>query len=616
MCGIAGVMLLDGAPAAASSPSRSRPIPRGPHGRAAQEMSALLAHRGPDGEGLLVDGPIALAHRRLAILDLDERAAQPMRSPDGRYALTYNGEVYNFRELRDRLAGRWSFRTTGDTEVVLAAFAAWGPAAFRELHGMYAFALWDRHERALYLARDPMGIKPLFLARRGGAFYFASEARAIVRVLPERPPLDRAAINAYFLRQYIGGEATIHVGVERLPAGTWLRLAGGRRELHRFWTHPTPSPESPSVGKALGELGAAFDRAVERHLVSDVPVGVFLSGGIDSSLIVQAAARRLPGLATFSVGFGDPAIDEIDAARRVAEQFGTQHHELRVSAADALAALPTIVAALDQPLADYAIVPTWLMSRFAAERVKVALGGEGADEVFAGYLPRYLPALLAERLAPWIRPPTVYGPFLARERLRRRLLGDAFLPAADLPTERALRASLDQHAPAGPVNAALFADTRHWLVDDLLVKVDAMGMLASLETRVPYLDRLVVERVAGWSGRTKLGPRTTKIWLRRLARRRLPISIAGRRKHGFTVPVGSWLAGPLRASFLESALDPLMAPWLRRDQVERLYRLHAAGAHRFARPLWGIFIFARWLAAQRAAGAQTQGDAARTRLGV
>ncbi len=593
MCGIAGIIELAGAPADA---------------RRAAFMAEAIAHRGPDGSGVVADGPVAFAHRRLAIIDL-EGGHQPMTSSTGRTVVTYNGEVYNFRRLRAELAGLgYRFSTCGDTEVILAAYEAWGTGAFARLEGMFAFALWDARGRQAFLVRDPMGIKPLYLARTGQRVVFASEIKGVRRGLDRRPALDPASLNGFFLRQYVGGPATIYDSIERLPAGTCLRIDGARPapavvSTVRF-SEPDRRPTTrPPMAEACDRLQESLERAVADQLVSDVPLGVFLSGGVDSSLLVALARRATAGrLRTFSVGFGDSRVDEVRFAAEVARRFGTEHTELVVDAEEGLRLVPELFRLMDQPLADYALLPLWAMSRRCRRHVKVVLAGEGADELFAGYPQRYLPFRALEKTRLPIAGDVFLGPRLFGEGARRRLLGDAFLPAAQLPFERAMRADLARESPRGRVNAALLTDLKHWLADDLLAKTDEAGMLASLEVRVPYLDPGVVRLVTGWDADLKLGFWQTKRVLKALAARHLPPAIVKRKKHGFTVPVGTWLRGPLRRSFEDAVFSGGPAEqWLQRPAVRRLWEAHQRGGRHGLR-LWAVFVFASWLRHQDAEG--------------
>lgn len=592
MCGITGIF--DAAGQLASDDARAL----------CERMTARIAHRGPDGEGFFSEGPATFGHRRLSIIDL-EGGQQPMTSPSGRCVITFNGEIYNYEALRDELAaGGVPFNTHSDTEVIVALYERDGVAAFARLSGMFAFGIWDRERRCLVLARDHLGIKPLYLARDGRRLLFGSEIKAVRAGLPATPALDAQAVNAYFARQYVPGPRTIFEGIEALPAGTVLTVDAEGERRQTWWSlSPTTTSDLRGADAAAYVL-ELLDASVKRHLVSDVPVGVFLSGGIDSSLLLALASRHYGGpLDTFSVGFGDDErVTETRYARLVAERYASTHHEIHVSAADGLAVLPELMVQLDQPLADYAIVPTLIMSRFAAERLKVVLGGEGADELFGGYA-RYRNYAWADRLTGHKRlsaalPLPVRAPPLFRDEARARLLGDRFIPGSALDSEARLRHDFDSFRTAGAVNAALYADLRGWLVDDLLMKVDKMGMLASIEARVPYLDPALIAGVMALDGREKVGPRSTKRVLRRLAARLLPREILERPKQGFTVPVGAWLTGPLRARFEEVALTPGPADaWLSPKTIRPLWERHQARGD-LGLKLWSILIFRWWTAAQ------------------
>ena len=588
MCGIAGIIALDQSPVAAAT---------------ATAMASAIVHRGPDGFGTIGQGPVALAHRRLSIIDIDG-GAQPMDSSTGRTTIIYNGEAYNYRELARELAPGYAFRNHSDTEVVLAAYERWGAESFSRLHGMYSFALWDRREHAVFLVRDPLGIKPLFFAVQERKLYFASEIKAILTVLPTKPAIRPEAVNAYFARQYIGRAMTIYDGIEVLPPGSFMRIdvKNGTVSTVPFWELKVSPAASETLISPVEDLETSLRAATASHLISDVPVGLFLSGGLDSTVLLALAARESKDrLSTFSVRFAGPRYDESPFARQAAAHFGTDHHELDVDENSALNELPVIMAALDQPLADYAILPTYVMSKFAAQRVKVVLGGEGADELFGGYYWRYLPHLMAEHTGGWLRPKTLRKPMVFADGLRRELLGAAFMPLATLVTEQSLRADLNRYSRLGGLNAALLTDLRHWLPDDLLTKVDAMGMLASLEARVPYLDRAVVEQVASWPAALKLSYGSTKVVLRRLAKRLLPgdlANLANRRKHGFTVPVNAWFRNQLKPRFQELVLAPGPASdWLNRRAVQTLWEQHQAGKNHGLR-LWSILTFAWWLEAR------------------
>jgi asparagine synthase (glutamine-hydrolysing) len=555
MCGIAGIVHTDG-----------RHVDR----FALQRMGVAMAHRGPDGSGEWSDGPVGLAHRRLAIIDL-EGGAQPMPSPDSGCVLTFNGEIYNYRELRSVLVNEGvQFRDRSDTEVVLRAYERWGDACVDRLHGMFAFAVWDPTARRLFAARDRLGIKPLYYRWQAGTLCFASELKAILaadRTNGHR--LNPSSFDKYLRLQYVPGPHTMVTGVRQLLPGCTLSLGLDAAEPSevRYW-QVRARLAVPAGGEPFQERLAA---AVQTHMVADVPVGALLSGGIDSSLIVahmvQAATSPVH---TFSVGFEDDRLDEREAARRVAAHLGTVHHERLVTDADAADALPEVVAAMDEPLADYAALPTYLIARFAAQHVKVVLTGEGADELFAGYRRYRRDRLLApiSRLRPAYQPSHLFS-----RRETSALLGRPLSP-------------LDEGPPtgtrtSGTLNGLLLRDVEGWLPDDLLVKVDRMTMRCSLEARVPYLDHQFVEYALGIPAPRKLRllGGANKLLMRRTAATMVPDAIARRPKQGFKPPIDAWLRGRLRPL----AHDALLAPDSRLRQhmditgVRQLLSDHDAG---------------------------------------
>jgi len=584
MCGIAGIFSFRNA-----SPDRDD----------IRKMTRALAHRGPDGDGIFIEGPVALGHRRLSIIDL-EGGAQPMESTNKISVISYNGEVYNFPELRKQLSAQgYRFQTHSDTEVILALYEQHGRGCLDYLGGMFAFTLWDRREQTLLLARDRIGVKPLYYSVQKEGVYFASEIKAIRAVLGNNA-LDQNAVNSYFSRQYIGGDGTIFQEIKKVLPGTML-LISGKGISPETWWQPTPKRCSFSQNTAQNELDSSLNDAVASHLISDVPVGIFLSGGLDSGcLLAYAAQNNGKALHTFSVGFGeDSPLNETVFARKLAGQFGTIHHEIQVTADEMLQSLPGIIDRLDAPLADYAIIPTYVMSKFAAEHVKVVLSGEGADELFGGYKRYHLYALF-DRIAKTGLTGNLWkyrlpGPSLFRDGERRQLLGDGFAEMRRLPSEQKMRADKAAFFPAGHLNSMLFTDIRNYLVDDLLMKVDKMGMLASLEARVPYLDHRLLEFVLSLDGTYKTGLTARKILLKKVAARRLPMEIWQRPKHGFTVPVSDWLKGPLKQRFAEVVFEKSAhGGWINRAFVEKLLKRHQRD-DKMGFKLWSIFIFCLWL---------------------
>jgi asparagine synthase (glutamine-hydrolysing) len=618
VCGICGLAALDG--------GAVDPAPLG-------AMSAALAHRGPDDAASVMDGPVALAARRLAIIDL-EGGRQPVCSEDGRVHGALNGEILNHASLRDGLRrGGHRFASRCDTEVLVHLYEERGERMLDALRGMFALAIWDARERRLLLARDRFGIKPLYWRAAGGVLAFGSELKAL-RTLPDfRGELDPDAVEAYFTFNSIPSPLTIFRDVRKLEPGTLLSWRPGRRPEIRRWCRPAPVDASDVRREDERELAAELaDRlrdSVRAHLVSDVPVGVWLSGGIDSGLLAALAAQESSErLRTFSIGFHERSFDELARARLVAGRLGADHHEAILSPDDA-ATLPLIASAFDEPYADASALPTFAVSRLTRAHVKVALSGEGGDELFGGYH-TYAADLLAPRLAgvaalarPLVeRLPSSSGRVSLDYRARR------FVRAAQLPPlERhhgwkeilspALRAQLlaplhDGRAPNDPVDRlrARYAETAGaeplarlqdadlapYLADDLLTKTDRMSMLHSVEVRVPFLDPVVAELALALPTSAKVRGLAKKRLLRAVAATLLPRQIARGAKRGFSIPMAAWLRGQL----LPMARDLLAADALRRGgvldpaPVARLLDEHVARRDDHSRALWGMLCFVLW----------------------
>jgi asparagine synthase (glutamine-hydrolysing) len=617
MCGICGILQPDGDRAA-----REERVER---------MTDALVHRGPDDSGAWSDDRISLGFRRLAVIDL-ETGNQPIRLEDDRAVIVLNGEIYNFRELRRELAGRQTFRTRGDVEVVLRLYAEEGIDCLRRLNGMFAAAIWDRAARTLHLARDRFGIKPLFVCEKGDQVAFGSELRTLLAGgFPTDRALDPLELRHFLYQKYTSPSGSILGGVEAVPPGTVLSIGPRGRTLRRFWEPPEPTVPAPADLRQ--ELEERLQIAARRQLVADVPVGVFLSGGLDSSTLA-ALVRRVEGgpVRTFSVGFEGPdAVNELPAAREVARALGTEHHELTMDP-DAVAwDLADILGDLDGPLGDATCIPTWYMSRLARGGVTVALSGEGADEIFGGY-ERQRYDVWIDSIGRWGRAVAPLAMRLAGRRPSARLSRRLKMPnglerwldwskiftaeevdalaAVDLPGEREVLALHEDFATrwrdrAGrdPLNARLEGDRELFLPGDLLPKVDRMSMAHSLEVRVPYLDNELVDWVLPLPGRLKADRRQGKLLLRAVAASMLP-EAARRPKQGFDVPVSAWLRGPLR----EPMTDLLSEETVRRrglfrpETVSRMVREHLDGETDHGEPLWLLMALEGWQ--QRALGAR------------
>jgi asparagine synthase (glutamine-hydrolysing) len=586
-------------------------------------MSATLVHRGPDSDGDLVDGPVGLAARRLSIIDL-ETGDQPIANEDGTVHVVQNGEIYNYRELRAGLehAGH-RFATHSDTEVLVHLYEEHGEGFAERLRGMFAVAVWDARRRRLVLARDPFGIKPLYYRENADGLAFASELRAL-----PRGEVDLEALEAFLAFNSIPGPYSIFRDVKKLPPGHLLVWEGGEARVSRF-ARPAPVPAAEvrreDEDELAEELRARLRDSVRAHLIADVPVGVLLSGGVDSSTLAALAAQESSEpVHTFSIGFEERSFDELDAARAVAQLYGTRHEEL-VLRPDAALLLPALADAFDEPFADSSALPTYLVSELAARHVKVALSGEGGDELFGGYF-TYAADLLAlrvGRLAPFARPLVERLPSSSR-RASFDYKAKRFVRGADLPPLERHHAWKEIFSPEArsqllgrpssfePVDLlrARYAETEGaellarlqdvdlgtYLVDDLLVKTDRASMAHSLEARVPYLDPLVAGLAQALPTRLKVSGLSKKRLLRKAAAPLLPRRIVYGRKRGFSIPAAAWLRGELEPF----ARDVLSPETLRRHAffqpaaVTRLLDRHVAGKEDLSRQLWGLLAFTLW----------------------
>jgi asparagine synthase (glutamine-hydrolysing) len=557
-------------------------------------MTRSLAHRGPDGEGISVSGAATLGHRRLAVIDLSQAAAQPMFDAAGRYAIVFNGEIYNFKDVRADLEREGVvLRTQGDTEIVLEAYRRWGAAALARLDGMFAFAIWDNAAERLFLARDRFGEKPLYYTETSDGFVFASQLDALLAEPAIARRLDETALANFMAWGYASGPQAAIAGVRRLPPASHAVFdRNGFSGPSTYWSlldHYGAADAPRALDTAAEALGAELDRASQSQLVSDVRVGAFLSGGIDSSSIVAAIARAGPtrDLDTFCIGFDVAGFSETDEARRVAVHLGTAHQDRTITAGDAADA--NWAAAWDEPFADTSMVATWILARFARERVTVALSGDGGDELFAGYetyaadaLRRSLAifpgavlngaAALVGAFAP-VKRGKVTWDFKARRFFEyasgsaidahvdwRRIFADAEIAALlrpawrhvlDVDARAQARAAYQEAKGLHWIDRMGYVDVRTWLPDDILVKVDRATMAHGLEARAPFLDRRLAEFAAGLAPELKMKGLARKRVLKRSQRTRLPAATIARRKAGFNAPVGAWAMG------WAATLDPI-----------------------------------------------------------
>ncbi len=545
-----------------------------------ERMTRSLAHRGPDAEGFFYADEVGLGHRRLCIIDLSEAANQPMTDVTGRYTIVYNGEVYNFGELREELAG-YPFRTHCDTEVILAAYAHWGPACVERFNGMFAFAIWDAQEGSLFLVRDRLGIKPLYFSLQGGLCYFASELRALLHgaALPARLRVE--SLGCYLAYQAVHPPHTLIEGIEQLHPGEWAVFRQGRFQRHRYWLpRPQPPFEADPV-RARARVRELLRQAVERRLIADVPLGAFLSGGIDSSAVVALMAEVSDRpVETFSVVFDEKPFDESTWSNLVARRFGTNHHPILLKPEDFLDSLPQALAAMDTPSGD--AINTYVVSKVTRQAgVTVALSGLGGDELFMGYGP-YLKAARLSRLPLfWHFPKSIrkglvrLGGAFIKEHQREKLLemagSDSGAPEDILPAFRKVltehnlrRLGLPLPLPNGmvpqagqlPVYSRLtLADLALYTQDVLLKDTDQMSMAHALEVRVPFFDHTLVEYVLGICDAVK-HPEWPKRLLVEALGDLLPREIVFRPKQGFDLPWKVWMKGPLR-TFCDERLKRL-----------------------------------------------------------
>ncbi len=625
MCGIAG--FVNGGRSAADREILAR-------------MTNALAHRGPDGDGLFVAGPVALGHRRLSIIDL-AGGAQPMANEDDSVWITYNGELYNENGphgLREEMLRKGhAYRTSSDTETIVHLYEEDGDRFASALNGMFALAIWDAKRQRLVLARDRMGQKPLFYAETSaGGLVFGSEPKALL-LHPDVPRrLDPAGLSRYLFYEYVPAPNSIWEGIKKLPPAHILIWEAGRITVSRYWSPRWPEADARPrpFEEAAEEFWSEFVRAVGDHRRADVPLGVFLSGGVDSSSVAAAVCElgRSKDVRTFSIGFDDPSFDESNHARAVAQFLGTEHHERTFSAETVMEILPEAVGWLDEPFGDASVLPTHLLSRFARSEVTVVLGGDGADELLAGY-----PTFAAERAARFFRRlpstaralagaavgrlPVNHGnislDFKLKQFLRgaaeptplahqrwlgsfsgpeiARLLLDDRCGLIDVESEHLARAGkLAQGSDLLTRSLALYQDT--YLPDDILTKVDRASMACGLEVRAPFLDTRLVDMVEALPASYKYGQGQTKRLLKSAASGRLPASILGRAKKGFGIPVARWLRGPLGP-----LLDRLLGPErlarqgiFRPEEVGRRVAEHRAGVRDHRKPLWTLLIFQLW----------------------
>ena len=618
MCGIAGIV----------DASRTREQ----FGPLLKRMTDVISHRGPDDAGFFADDGIGLGMRRLSIIDI-AGGKQPVYNEDNRFVVVFNGEIYGYEELRAQLRAKGHrFRAEGDTEVIVHLYEEYGQDCVQHLRGMFAFALWDKAARKLLVARDRLGIKPLYYAAQSGGLVFASEIKSIVQDTRFQAKLNPAALSHYLSLKFVPAPDTLFEGIHSLPPGHLLTFQGGSLAIRKYWDFSFgQNSGAESEDDLVDALDERLRECVRMRLRSDVSFGAFLSGGVDSSLIVGMMSRELNRpVKTFSVGFqsdGDEK-DELPYAGIVAQRFGTDHHEIRVGPADLINNLSKVVWHLDQPIADQATVATYMLSQMASRHVKMVLSGEGGDELFAGYA-RYS----AERLAPLfalapaalklaviratdravgLRRPKIaiyalmqsdenrrlvsWFPLFNHDAKQELLRGTSLAGGIEQSTDEVVAAQLTHTDARDPLSRMLYADTKLWLPDYLLLRGDKLTMAASLEARVPLLDHKLVEFAASVSSRMKIRGLTRKHLLKRVAQRYLPDDIVKRPKKGFPIPVFRWLQNEGR----ELVRDHLTEQTIRKRglynpaPVEHLLNRFEQGESQFGPHVLGLLSIELW----------------------
>lgn len=583
-----------------------------------KRMCQVLTHRGPDDDGFFFDENLGLGHRRLSIIDL-AGGRQPIYNEDENICTIYNGEIYNFYELRNDLEKKGHrFNTNTDTEVIVHLYEEYGVLFVKKLRGMFAIALWDAEKKSLLLVRDPIGIKPLYYAFLDHVLIFASEIKAILECSAVKRKLNAVSLDRYLTYRYVPGPSTMFEGIYRLMPGHLMLCSKNDRKIVKYWDVP---PQSIGVGDEeyyTSMLIKMLKENVEMELISDVPLGAYLSGGIDSSIIVALMSRTMDQpVKTFSVGFGaGEPIDELESARLVSEHLGTDHHEIIARSEDVEKLLPRIIWHLDEPIVDPAIFPTYLLSELASRHVKVVLTGEGADELFAGYsdyrtrikgekVRHILPAAVRRTAAGLFNKSSNSGINLYAHQMLddvddHILWGELFDNEekkelyVDFKVEKTPAAGYFKGYAGDTLSKMLYADIKTWLPDDLLVKVDKMTMANSIEARVPYLDHTLVEFAMNIPHHLKIKKGVEKYILRRASEDLLPKATLRRKKHGFTVPINDWITKSLETMISNTLSESNIKKrdYFRYNRVKHIIE-HASNP-RYSHQLWSLFTLELW----------------------
>jgi asparagine synthase (glutamine-hydrolysing) len=597
-----------------------------------KKMTDALVHRGPDGEGCFVDGPIGLGHRRLAIIDLSPAGHQPMLTRDGRYVLTYNGEIYNFKELRLELESLGhQFRSRADSEVLLNAYAQWGRDALMRFNGMFAFAIWDKLDQQLFLARDRYGVKPLYYTRQGNTILFGSEIKAILAHPSYRTRLDKEALLEYFTFQNFFTDRTLFKDIRLLPAGSYVTASADRlSESKRYWDYHFGEPDLPdSDEEYIEELDRLFRQAVSRQLVSDVELGAYLSGGLDSGSITAIAARRIPYLKSFTCGFDlqsasglELAFDERDAAEYMSYLFKTEHYQMVLKSGDMERVMPRLARHIEEPRVGQSY-PNFYTAQLAAKFVKVVLSGTGGDELFGGYPWRYYRAVVNDDFEHYIDKYYLFWQRLIPNTSIKQVFGPVWSDVKHVWTRDIFRDVFAEHAhalsrPEDYVNHSLYFEAKTFL-HGLFVMEDKLSMAHGLETRVPFLDNDLVDFAMRAPVHLKLGnlgevvrlnenepgdktkkyfslTRDGKLLLRRAMKRHVPETVVNRDKQGFSAPDASWFKGESIEYVKRTILGTRarIYEFLDRDAIQGLVGDHLAGRENRRLLIWSLLSFELW----------------------
>jgi asparagine synthase (glutamine-hydrolysing) len=619
MCGICGIVNFD--PSATVDPSLLR------------RMTSALFHRGPDDSGYLLEKNVGLGHRRLSIIDLSG-GKQPIFNEDRSAAIIFNGEIYNYADLtKDLISRSHQFTTHSDTETILHAYEEYGDRCVDQLRGMFAFAIWDQKRQQLFAARDRLGVKPFYYFHGKTFFAFSSELKSLLEMSGVPRELDMQSLDLYLSLRYVPGPRTMFRNIYKLQPGHRLKLSGGKLHIEKYWDLPVATSQNRNDNDVLREFNELLEESVRLRLISEVPLGVFLSGGLDSSTILATMSKitNRKRIKTFSVGYDsatseEESANEFDYARLVAQKFGSEHHEYRVGAQEFCDAIPKLIWHLDEPVADPSCIPLYFISKAAREQITVVLSGEGADETLAGYsiyqkmlhiekfqkIVRLPGCSLAGRVGAWF-PDAKFGRFsqLAAQPLESQYRGvsRAFHPwmrqqllksFGDEGFEKLLDKQFAPYWKAtggrNSLDRMLYLDTKVWLADDILLKADKMSMAHSLEMRVPFLDHKLVEFAAKLPTKFKLRGGSGKFLLRKAMSGQLPEEIIRRPKKGFPVPIEQWLRGPMKDYTQDTLLSSQSASrqLFNADFIKNLLREHQSGSAKRHEEIWSLLVFESW----------------------